>query len=89
VAVNIEELVPLTNGLSFRCDGLTLVCDRAKVRTVKNEAIEMKFSVAGTDYVPRLRLARERIARATSEEIARIVRHVARHAVGASPQCHS
>ena len=87
--MNIEELVPLTNGLSFRCGGLTLVCDRAKVRAVKDEGVEMKFLVAGTDYVPRLRLGRERLARATSEEIARIVRQVARHAVGAAPQFHS
>ena len=87
--MNIEELVPLTNGLSVPCGGYTLVCDRARITPVKEDAVEMKFLIAGTDYVPRMRLSRAQISRATSEDVARIVRHVARHAVGAAPHFHS
>jgi hypothetical protein len=87
--VNIEELVPLTNGLSVPCGAHTLVCDRARITPVTGDAVDMKFLIAGTDYVPRVRLRRELISRATSEDVARIVRRVARHAVGAAPQFHS
>jgi hypothetical protein len=80
-AVKIEELVPLTNGLSVSACGQTLVCDRTRIRSVTNHAVDMKFWIAGTDYVPRLRLTRERVLKATAEEVARIVRRVVRGAV--------
>jgi hypothetical protein len=87
--VNIEELVLLTNGLSVPCGTYTLVCDRARVIRIKGDAVEMKFLVAGTDYVPRVRLSREQISGATSEDVARIVRRVTRRAVGVAPHFHS
>ena len=87
--MKIEELVALTNGLSVPCHGYTLVCDRARVIPRTDDAVDVKFLIAGTDYVPSLRLRHDEIARATSAEVARIVRHVARNAAGAAPQFHS
>jgi hypothetical protein len=75
-----EDLVALTNGLSVTACGQTLVCDRARIIKVRDDALDLKFLIAGTDIVPRLRLTLERISRATCEEIAGIVRRVARSA---------
>ena len=80
--MTIPELVPLTNGLSVPCGRQMLVCDRSRITEVGNHAIDLAFLVAGTDYVPRVRLLRERIERATSEEIARILRRLTQRAVG-------
>lgn len=87
--MNIDELVPLTNGLSVPCDGYTLVCDRARIIPRSDNAVDVKFLIAGTDYVPSIRLRRDEIARATSAEVARLLRHVARNAAGAAPHFHS
>ena len=76
--MKIEDLVPLTNGLSVTACGQTLVCDRARIRTVQDDAIDLKFLIAGTDLVPRFRLRRERVLKATADEVARIVRLVVR-----------
>jgi hypothetical protein len=73
--MKIEDLVPLTNGLSVTACGQTLVCDRARVTPI-NGAIDMKFLIAGTNFVPRLRLTRERVLKATADEVAKIVRRV-------------
>ena len=54
--MTIEELVPLTNGLTVTACGHTLVCDRARITPVRSDAIDMKFLVTGTDFVPRLRI---------------------------------
>jgi hypothetical protein len=80
--MTIEELVPLTNGLTVTACGNTLVCDRARITPLRNDAIEMKFLMAGTDFVPRLRLLRERVTRATPDEVTQIVRRVVKRAVG-------
>jgi hypothetical protein len=87
--LKIEEIVPLTNGLSIPCGGYTMVCDRAQVIPRTGDAVDVKFLIAGTDCVPRIRLRREQIARATSNDVARILRHVARNAVGGAPHFHS
>ena len=87
--MKIEELVSLTNGLSVPCDGYTLVCDRARVIPRTDNAVDVKFMIAGTDYVPSIRLRRDEIAQATSAEVARMLRHVARNAAGAAPHFHS
>jgi hypothetical protein len=79
--MKIEDLVPLTNGLSVTACGQTLVCDRTRIAPVRHDAIDMKFLIAGTDFVPRLRLTRERVLKATADEIVRIVRHVVRGAL--------
>jgi hypothetical protein len=62
--MTIEDLVPLTNGLTVIAYGNTLVCDRARITPIRSDAIDMKFLMAGTDCVPRLRLLRERVIRA-------------------------
>ena len=59
--MTIEDLVPLTNGLTVTACGNTLVCDRARITPIRNDAIDMTFPMAGTDFVPRLRLLRERV----------------------------
>jgi hypothetical protein len=79
--MKLEDLVPLTNGLSVTAGPHTLVCDRARLTPVGDDAVDMAFLIAGTDYVPRLRLTRERVARGTADELSRIVRRVARGAV--------
>jgi hypothetical protein len=80
--MTIEDLVPLTNGLTVTACGQTLVCDRARITTPKDDAIDVKFLMAGTDFAPRLRLVRERVLRATPDEMTGIVRRVVRRAIG-------
>jgi hypothetical protein len=80
----IDDLVALANGLTVSACGHTLVCDRARITPVSNDAIEMKFLVAGTDFVPRLRLGRERVLSATAAEVAKIIQRVATSAIA----CH-
>ena len=82
--MTIEELVPLTNGLSVHVCGQTLVCDRTRISSVAADAIDVKFWIAGTDFVPRLRLRRERLLKATAPEISRILRRVVRDAIACS-----
>ena len=82
--MTIDDLVPLTNGLTVTACGSTLVCDRARVTPIKNDVIEMKFLMAGTDFVPRLRLVRERVLSATPDEVAKIIQRVVKRAV----PCH-
>lgn len=82
--MTIDDLVPLTNGLTVTACGSTLVCDRARITPIKNDVIEMKFLMAGTDFVPRLRLLRERVLSATPDEVTTIIRRVVKRAV----PCH-
>jgi hypothetical protein len=82
--MTIDDLVPLTNGLTVTACGSTLVCDRARITPIKNDIIEMKFLMAGTDFVPRLRLLRERVLNATPDEVATIIQRVVKRAV----PCH-
>ena len=79
--MSIDELVPLTNGLSVTAGAHTFVCDRARITPVADDAIDMSFWIAGTDCVPRLRLTRARLASDTPDKVARIVRAVARRAL--------
>lgn len=79
--MTIEELIPLTNGLTVTACGSTLVCDRARITQVRNDAIDMKFLMAGTDFVPRLRLLRQRVLEATPEEVTKIVQRVVKSAI--------
>jgi hypothetical protein len=80
-----EDLVSLTNGLSVTACGQTIVCDRARITPVRNDAMDLSFLIAGTDIVPRLRLTLERVSRATADELASIVRSVARAAALPQP----
>lgn len=81
--MTIEELVPLTNGLSVHTEQATLVCDRARFTRVSDDVVDMAFSIAGTDYVPRLRLTRARVQSSSPEQLAAVVGRVAKSAVGA------
>ena len=82
--MTIEDLVPLTNGLTVIACGHTLVCDRARITAVRHDALDVTFLMAGTDFAPRLRLLRERVVNATPDEITTIVRRVVLRAV----PCH-
>jgi hypothetical protein len=82
--MTIEDLVPLTNGLTVTACGHTLVCDRTRITAIRNDAIDMTFLMAGTDFVPRLRLVRARVQSATRDEMTKIVERVVRNALG----CH-
>jgi hypothetical protein len=89
--MTIEDLVTLTNGLTVTACGQTLVCDRARITPVRlagrspgeggNDAIDMKFLMAGTDIVPRFRLLRERVLSATPDEVTKIVRRVVKRVI--------
>ena len=79
--MTIEDLVALTNGLTVTACGHTLVCDRTRITPVRNDAIDVSFLMAGTDFVPRLRLMRDRVLAATPDDVTRIVQRVARRAI--------
>ena len=79
--MTIEELAPLTNGLSVAAGTATLVCERAMITPLKGDAVDMAFWIAGTDHRPRLRLTRERVTRSTPTDLARIVSRVVVSAV--------
>jgi len=79
--MTIDDLIGLTNGLTVTACGSTFVCDRASITPVRNDAIDMKFLMAGTDFVPRLRLLRQRVLEATPEDVTKIVRRVVRSAI--------
>jgi len=80
--MTIDDLVSLTNGLTVTACGKTLVCDHTRITPVRNDAIDMKFLMAGTDLVPRLRLLRERVVSATPDDVTTIVRRVVKSAIG-------
>jgi hypothetical protein len=80
-----EDIVNLTNGLSVTACGQTLVCDRARIIPIRNDALDLKFLIAGTDVVPRVRLTLDRISRATADDVAAIIRRVARAAALPQP----
>lgn len=79
--MTIEELVPLTNGLSVPACGHMFVCDGARIAPAPSDAVDLTFRIAGTDYHPRLRLTKDRLSTATPADFTRIVQHVAQHAL--------
>ena len=79
--MNIEELTPLTNGLSVINGGQTLVCERAMLTSPGEEALDLAFWIAGTDHRPRLRLARQRVLAWSPHDAARILSKVVVNAV--------
>jgi len=82
--MTIDDLVPLTNGLTVTACGNTLVCDRARITPVRADAIDLSFLMAGTDVVPRLRLARARVLAASPDDVTRILSRVVKSAI----HCH-
>jgi hypothetical protein len=86
--MNLDELIPLTNGLSVYGESATMVCDRARLTRVSDETVDMAFWIVGTDYVPRLRLALARVVSSTPEQVASVVRRVARSAIAGTHVAH-
>jgi hypothetical protein len=82
--MTIEQLVPVTNGLSVTACNQTLVLDRTRITRFPDRSIEMAFRIAGTDVAPRLRLSALRLASSSLDEIVTIVRRVTSSALG----CH-
>jgi len=82
--MTIEQLVPLTNGLSLTACNQTLVLDGTRITRFPDRSIEMAFRIAGTDLAPRLRLSGLRLATSSLDDIVTIVRRVASSALG----CH-
>jgi hypothetical protein len=80
--MTIDDLLLLTDGLTVPAGTGVMMCDRARIAPVREHSIDLAFLIAGTDFAPRLRLTRDRIAKATADEIAGIIRRVARRAVG-------
>jgi hypothetical protein len=80
--MTIEQLVPLTNGLSLTACNQTLMLDRTRITRFPDRSIEMAFRIAGTDLAPRLRLSALRLASSSLEDIVAIIRRVASSALG-------
>ena len=79
--MTIDQLIPLTDGLSVTACAQTLALDRTRVTWVSDRAIDLSFRIAGTDYAPRVRLTRQWVATSSLEELVGIVRRVARSVV--------
>ena len=79
--MKIDELIPLANGLSVDAGGRMLVCDRARIGPITDTTVDMSFWLVGTDLVPRLTLPRQRVALGSPDEIASLLRVVARGAI--------
>ena len=79
--MTIDQLIPLTDGLSVTACAQTLALDRTRVTRVSDRAIDLSFRIAGTDYAPRVRLTRQWVATSSLEELVAIVRRVARSVV--------
>ena len=79
--MTIEQLVPLTNGLSITACAQTLAVDRARVTRITDRAVDMSFRIAGTDYAPRFTLPRRRLASTSFDELVAMIRRVASSAV--------
>ncbi len=79
--MTIDQLIPLTDGLSVTACAQTLALDRTRVTRVSDRAIDLSFRIAGTDYAPRVRLTRQWVATSSLEELVGIVRRVARSVV--------
>jgi hypothetical protein len=82
--MTIDQLIPLTNGLSVNACAQTLAVERARVTRVTDRAIDLSFRIAGTDFAPRFTLPRRRLASTTFEDLIVMVRRVAANAVGCS-----
>ena len=82
--MTIDQLVPLTNGLSLTACNQTVVLDRTRITRFPDRSIEMAFRIAGTDLAPRLRLSGLRLASSSLDDIISVVRRVAANALG----CH-
>ena len=79
--MTIEELAPLTDGLSVHAGAQTLVCERTIITPASRDAVDVAFWVAGTDHRPRVRLTHERVSRSSADELARILSRVVVRAV--------
>jgi hypothetical protein len=79
--MTIDQLVPLTDGLSVTACAQTLALDRTRVTRVSDRAVDMSFRVAGTDYAPRLRLTRQWLATSSLDELVTIIRRVTRSTI--------
>jgi hypothetical protein len=71
--MNVEELTPLTNGLSVMNGVEILVCERAMVTSPTEGVVDLAFWIAGTDYRPRLRMARQRVQQWSPGDATRIL----------------
>jgi len=80
--MTLDQLVPLTNGLSVHACAQTLAIDRARVIDLSDIGVGMSFRIAGTEIAPRFTLPRRRLASVSIEELAAIVRRVAARAAG-------
>jgi hypothetical protein len=80
--MTIDQLVPLTNGLSVSACNQMLALDRTRVTPVSDRSIEIAFRIAGTDLAPRFSLSNRLLASSSFDDFLRIVRRVAARAVG-------
>jgi hypothetical protein len=80
--MTVEQLAPLTNGLSLTACHQTVVLDRTRITRLPDRSIDMAFRIAGTDLAPRFRLSAMRLASSSLDDIVTIVRRVAASALG-------
>jgi hypothetical protein len=81
LAMTIDQLVPLTNGLSATAGTQPLMLERARVTRFKDGSVDISFRIAGTDIAPRFSLPPRRLASSSLEEVIAILRRVVSSAV--------
>jgi hypothetical protein len=74
--MTIDQLVPLTNGLSANAGTHSFMLERARVTHGSANSVDISFRIAGTDLAPRLSLPSRRLASSSLDEVISILRRV-------------
>jgi hypothetical protein len=80
--MTIDQLVPVTNGLSANSGAQSFTLERARVRRRTANIVDISFRIAGTDLAPRLSLPSRRLASSSLDEVIAILRRVVSRVVG-------
>jgi hypothetical protein len=75
LGMTIDQLVPLTNGLSAYAGSQPFMLERARVTRV-SDTVDISFRIAGTDLAPRISLPARRLASSSLDDIIAILRRV-------------
>ena len=74
--MTIDQVVPLTNGLSANAGTHSFMLERARVTRGSANSVDISFRIAGTDLAPRLSLPSRRLASSSLDEVISILRRV-------------
>jgi hypothetical protein len=79
--MTIDQLVPLTNGLSATAGTQRVTLERARVTQIVDGSVDISFRIAGTDLAPRFSLPPRRLASTSFDDLVAILRQVVSSAV--------